>query len=274
MRTVILAWGILFSTLVFSEEVLTLGSDEWMPYAEANSKSGFMVEVAIQAFQSQGISINFLEMPWPRVLEKVRSGELSAAIGLQKNQAEDFIFHDEPLGVDEASFFVWKNDPWKYSGVESIRERVLGVIQDYSYEKEIDLYIKENLNGQKVHKVHGGHPYEKLIQMLYYKRLSLIIANPFVFRYNLKKLNISSDFFREIPIKESKKFVYIGFSPKNKNSQKYAQILSDGIVKLRICGAFAQILAKYEMIDWVPEVKTKRTNKTAPRSTKMNIIRS
>jgi polar amino acid transport system substrate-binding protein len=44
--------------------------------------------------------------------------------------------------------------------------------------------------------------------------------------------------------------VYIAFSPGNKNSIDYAQILSDGILEMRSNGHLGRILFKYGLQDW------------------------
>ena len=45
-------------------------------------------------------------------------------------------------------------------------------------------------------------------------------------------------------------FIYIAFSPKNEDSERYAHILSQGIIRLRANGRLREILGRYGIKDW------------------------
>jgi polar amino acid transport system substrate-binding protein len=45
-------------------------------------------------------------------------------------------------------------------------------------------------------------------------------------------------------------YIYIAFSPKRADSQRYARTLSAGVVQLRRTGQLAVILSKYGLKDW------------------------
>ena len=45
-------------------------------------------------------------------------------------------------------------------------------------------------------------------------------------------------------------YIYIAFSPKRADSQRYARMLSEGVVQLRRTGRLAVILSKYGLKDW------------------------
>ena len=45
-------------------------------------------------------------------------------------------------------------------------------------------------------------------------------------------------------------YIYIAFSPKRADSQRYARMLSAGVVQLRRTGQLAVILSKYGLKDW------------------------
>jgi polar amino acid transport system substrate-binding protein len=234
-----------------SQDVMTMGSDEWLPYVGTQENRGYMIEVADAIFEKQGIKIQIKSYPWTRILHMVRKGSLNAAPGMQKNQAPDFIIPNEPLGIDDAAFFVPKSDPWKYINIESLHNKNIGVIKDYTYEKEIDAYITKNFaDNKRIHVAHGDDPYEQMVKLLQAKRVDLIIANPNVFLYKLSTMGLNSSDYKKIPIQNSANYVYIGFSPALKQSREYSKILSTGIAEMRKNGQLKILLKKYNVKDW------------------------
>lgn len=251
MRIFIIILLLLTATPVLSLEVISMGSDEWLPYVGTQENRGYMIEVADAIFEKQGIKIQINSYPWARIIHLVRKGGLNAAPGMQKNQAPDFIIPTEPLGIDEAAFFVHKSDPWQYKNIESLNGKRLGVIKDYTYEKEIDAYLARNFaDNSKIHVVHGDDPYEQIVKQLQAKRVDMIVANPNVFLYKLQAMGLNSNDYKKIPITNSTNYVYIGFSPALKQSAAYSKILSDGIAKMRKNGQLEKILKKYQVKDW------------------------
>ncbi len=246
--------GIVFFLLAapaWSQPIITMGSDEWLPYVGTQKDRGYMIEVADAIFEKRGIKIQINSYPWPRILHMVRKGSLNAAPGMQKNQAPDFIIPDEPLGIDEAAFFVPKSDPWQYKGIESLNVKKMGVIKDYTYEKEIDIYIANNFGDNKrIHVAHGDDPYKQMVKLFQAKRIDLIVANPNVFLYKLSVMGVNSSDYKMIPIPNSTHYVYIGFSPAIQQSGEYAKILSTGIMEMRKNGQLESLLKKYRIKDW------------------------
>jgi len=251
--------GMLISSIVlmmvaapaWSQQIMTMGSDEWLPYVGTQKDRGYMIEVADAIFEKRGIKIQINSYPWPRILHMVRKGSLNAVPGMQKNQASDFIMPDEPIGVDDAAFFVHQSNPWTYINIESLRDKKLGVIKDYTYEKAIDAYITDNsADSNRIHVAHGDDPYEQMVKLLQARRVDLIVANPNVFLYKLAMMGVNGSAYKKIPIPNSANYVYIGFSPALKQSREYAKILSTGIIKMRKNGQLDILLKKYGIKDW------------------------
>lgn len=241
----------LTATPALSHEVITMGSDEWLPYVGTQTNRGYMIEVADAIFREKGIEVQIKQFPWARILTMVRKGELTAAPGMQRHQAPDFIIPAEPLGVDEAAFFLRTSDTWSYRGVKSLEGKRLGVIKNYTYESQLDRYISDNFsNGNKIHVAYGDDPYQQIVRVLRTRRVDMVVANPNVFLYTLRTMGLDSRDFRKIPIPNSARYVYIGFSPASDTAGEYAKTLSDGIVRMRKNGELDKILRKYSLKDW------------------------
>ena len=242
---------LLLATPALSAEVISMGSDEWLPYVGTKENRGYMIEVADEIFEKKGLKIQLDSYPWARIIHLVRKGDLAAAPGVQKIQAPDFVIPKEPLGIDEAAFFVHKYDPWIYKNIDSLQGKRLGVIKDYTYEKAIDAYVSKNFaDTSKIDVAHGDDPYEQVVKLLQSKRVDVIVANPNVFLYKLHTMGLNGSDYKKITIPNSANYVYIGFSPAISQSTEYAKILSAGIVQMRRNGQLKKILSKYQIKDW------------------------
>ncbi|WP_127716087.1 ABC transporter substrate-binding protein [Halobacteriovorax sp. HLS] len=232
-----------------ANEKIKLVADEWCPYncSEKSEKMGYMVEIAKKVFESKNIQLEYRTLNWSRAILDARSGKINGIIGAYKSDAEDFVFPSTHLGESLEVFVVKKDHEWKYSGIKSLDEVTLGVIRDYSYGQNIDSYIALNkTNFQRIQIVSGDMPLERNIRKLLNNRISAVIANEAVLKWLMKRKPYLKDKIKIAGQRFTSTKVYIAFSPKNrKQSQRYAQILSDGIEKLKESGELEEILKKY-----------------------------
>ena len=237
------------TTSVVADEIV-LVADEWCPYNcdPVSDKPGFMVEIATIAFAKQGHTIKYITLPWARAIISVRAGWYDGIIGSGKHETPDFIFPDTALGKATHTFYVKKENPWRYEGLDSLKAINLGVITKYSYGNLLEDYIKPNKGNRKVQIVTGNNALNKNIKKLLLGRIDALIEDKSVFNYHLHSTQ-APDEFTDAGAAYSEK-VYIAFSPKIANSKNYAEILSNTIEELRTNGELAIILKKYGMEDW------------------------
>jgi polar amino acid transport system substrate-binding protein len=238
-----------------SAETITLAADSWCPYncSPTSKPAGFMVDIAKKAFEKHGIDVEYKVVPWTQAIADSRKGIYNGIIGASVKDAPDFIFPANPQGWMNVGFYVKKESAWHYDGVKSLREISLGVVQDYSYGDEIDAYIKHyNLDPTFVQPMAGDNALEINLSKLTRGKIGAVVEAKYVVNYYYsqhKKLEKPEEAGALAPSEANK--LYIAFSPKDKVlAQKYADILSEEITKMRANGELKAILEVYGIADW------------------------
>lgn len=232
-------------------ETITVRTDLWCPYAcdPKSDKPGFMVEIAREIFQKNGIEIQYDVMNWPRAIADVKSGKYNALIGTSKVDAPTFIYPSNPFGQLITNYFTMGSDSWNYTNVDSLKGKKIGVINNYTYGQVIDQQLKSKNPAFKI--ISGENPLNRLIQMTENKRIDGFVENPLVLSFTLKLLKKNPELFRiASPNLASDPDLFIAFSPVNKMSHSYADMMDAGISELRKNGRLKEILAKYGLSDW------------------------
>jgi polar amino acid transport system substrate-binding protein len=229
-------------------ETITLRADIWCPYncEPASDAPGFMVEIARQAFEKAGYSVDYQLLNWARAVEETRNGKYSGVIGAYKSDAPDFIFPDNEQGQAVDMFFTQKQSSWRYENISSLAGQSVGIIKDYSYGNPLDEYIKSN-PGQFVI-MHGADAFERNLNMLFLGRTTALVENKFVMNHYIQHHDVG-DRIVEAGVTDIQS-VYIAFSPQNPRSKEYAEILSNAMNDLRSSGELKKILDKYGLADW------------------------
>lgn len=257
IRFTFLVWA---ATLVVSgspleskADTLTLVADEWCPYncAPESDKPGFMVEVAQFAFKKTGHKIEYKIMPWARAIEESRAGNFSGIIGAFKEDAPDFVFPAYEISQASSDFFVLAKEPWRYSAEASLKGVPVGVIRDYSYGEEFDVYVKKHENEPAlIQIVSGDDALQKNVNKLIAGRIKAVLEDRAVMKHYLAANSLND----KITLAGSlgAENVYIAFSPKNPKSAEYAKTLSEGITALRESGELKSILSRYGINEQAP----------------------
>lgn len=245
--------GLVWIGGLFSAQAATISivADEWCPYncAPGGDKPGFMIEIAEKTLGAAGHTIDYKNMPWSRAIDESRKGKFDAIVGAAKDDAPDFVYPGEALGISGSIFAVRKGDTWKYTGIPSLAGHAVGVIQDYSYDDDFDKYVETNAkDSAKVQVAAGESALETNIKKLEAKRVDAIVEDHSVLNYALSQMGKAGAFDVAGELGDSE--VFIAFSPAKKESAEYAKILTDGLKKLRETGELKKILAKYGLEDW------------------------
>lgn len=233
-------------------DTINLVADEWCPYncEPDTDEPGYMIEIAQRVFSEAGHTVTYRTLNWSRSVEDTRHGKYDGIVGASKPEAEDFVFPDENLGDSANSFFVTKENSWRYQGMPSIEKVRIAVIKDYEYGTLLDDYIAANKTDlKKVQVATGDTALEKNFTKLVNGRIAVVIEDGAVGRYTAKSMGLA-DKVQFAGNDGDPSDLYIAFSPKNPKSQEYAKILSKGIERLRSSGELQTILEKYGQTDW------------------------
>lgn len=235
-------------------ETLTMAADSWCPYnCDAGaSQEGAIVEIAEAAFAKHGITVEYINLPWSRAIVDTRGGKYNAIIGASHDDAPDFVFPAEQQAEMVNAFYVKQGNPWRFGGIESLDHVSIGIIADYTYNKNLDPYLKRYTHDMKrVQVISGDNALEVNIKKLLAGRIGAILEAQDVMQYKIEQMKLA-DKIAEAGVAErtDQDRLYIAFSPAQKESKKYAQILSKEMQAMRKSGELASILSRYGMKDW------------------------
>lgn len=238
-------------SFVTAAETLRVRADAWMPFngAPAAAEPGYTVEVLRQVFTPLGIEVDYQTMPWAEALEGARKGTVDAVVGANRTEAEGLIVPAEPIGQAKMGLFVPGASAWRYDNIASLKSIRLGVVAGYSYWAAIDTYVKTPPPGASITTFDSAEPLGDAMRALLDGKIDAIPETLPVFIWRSRQLGLPMSAFRVAYIHEGAD-IFVAFSPAQPESKRYAELLSQGIDRLRQSGQLGQILKKYGLSDW------------------------
>lgn len=230
---------------------VSLRADVWFPMngEPGSARPGYMVEIATAAFKAGGHTVDYATMPWERTLISVREGRFDCAIGAYKEDAPDFVFPEEPLGMDQSFFWVKSGDAWRYNGLGSLKDRNIGLVGGYAYDEDFQKFVDNPANGVKTQTLNADNALEQNIKKLLAGRIDLVLESDSVMKAKLADMGLADQVQHAGPLTEPVA-MYIACSPAKASSQDYVRLLTEGVRRLRASGELKAILDKYGLKDW------------------------
>jgi polar amino acid transport system substrate-binding protein len=230
-------------------KTLSVPTDAWCPYICPDAaEPGLMVDITQAIFEPAGYELTYPNVPYTRSLRGTEEGVYDIQLGGFEADNPNLVWNDEPLAVTVSCFFTTTDSDFVYDGVSSLEGRTLGHSQGYVYFPEIDSYIADHADTDKVSGTAGEKPVELNLRKLLRDRVDVIIGDVNVVRYTAQQLG-DLDNIREAGCDEELP-LFAGVSPVRDNAQDLAERFDEGIADLRASGELDEILAKYGLTDW------------------------
>lgn len=249
-ETVIDASATLEKRLPEVQRTIAIAADPWCPHncIAGSQREGYMIEIAREAFALAKLEVEYTNISWARALEHAGEGHIDAVVGAFISDAPHLVYPSEAIGYARTALFTSAGSDWTYRGIESLRRQTLVAINGYSYSSELDAYIKTHLdNPERVWILSGPSPLDRAIELLEHNRSDVLPEDVAVMRWTLEHLD-KQDSLRMAGRLERMP-VYIAFSDANPQSAELANLLSEGVRKLRKSGRLDEILARYN-VSW------------------------
>jgi polar amino acid transport system substrate-binding protein len=214
---------------------------------------GYMVEMAEAIAKASGHTIQYRTLPWANALDVVRAGSADCVVGAYLTDAEGFEFPASGWGPSGNVFWGMAGTKWRFTGVDSLAEVRLGVIEEYSYGDDLDAYIKEHAaDKQHLEVVPAvGRGIVRLIARLVGKRIDTFIEDTNVLAYAVEQAKMEPGRIISLGQTGEPEPVYIACTPADPRGRAYADMFEKGLPELRRSGKLAAILARYNLKDWV-----------------------
>lgn len=236
-----------------SSRVVKLAADPWCPYncAPNSAHPGYMIEVARTILVESGYEVEYRTQPWSRALVDAHKGIIDGAVGATYEDGRGLVFGHEALGIDHTVVAFAKDSMVTYSGPHSLDGLKIGIIDNYGYNNggPIDQYLADRRrnNPDSIVVLATDHALRQLIEMLRMHYIDAIFASGNVLNYTLKLMHLQG----QLRISDTAAYnvVNIAFTP-DARGRKLAQLMDQGLRKLRRTGRLAKILAEYGLTDW------------------------
>jgi len=226
---------------------IVLASDPWCPHTcpADLAHPGYMVEVARRAFALSGVTVIYRTMSWNRALSDTREGRIDGIIGTLGSRSAELDLPQEGFGHHYYVFAVRADDPWTLAGLDSLKERTLGIVQGYSYSPALDSWLSRH--GDRVEALGGESALDRNLRKLLAGRVDTVIEDEDVLAYRMKTWPEAGR-IRLVGRVESGA-LYIAFSRRHGRGSELARQFDSGVRAMRASGELDRILAQYGVRD-------------------------
>lgn len=237
----------LLGSVTARAETLVMEADVWCPVncAQDAEQPGIFVELAREIFAEAGIEVEYRVTNWARALQEVRNGRANALIGAGIRDAPDFIFGQSAPGISRNCFYARGDSAWRYTGLESLRQIRLGVINGYSYGEEIDNYIgRHQREMDRLQLAAGEQALALNVRKVELGRVDATLENTWVMARYLSQQQGTENLV-EVGCRTPDVPIYIAFSPVLSSSTRYRDIFDEGVRRYRQDGRLDALLKRY-----------------------------
>lgn len=220
----------------------------WCPFScEANTaREGFVIEIIKKAFKESNIEVIYSNMPYERSLLEVRAGRIDAVAPTFKAEAPDFIYPKQYVSINEYCFYTRFDSSWSYDGINSVKRISFVATSGYSYNRDIDEYIANNIGKTESVLLLKGHRItERMAGMVKYKRFNALLEDTGLIDFMRFTTNHGEDLIKAGCLEPTLRG-YLALSPKQENKSTALSLTFDkGMKALKERGTIQLILNKY-----------------------------
>lgn len=217
----------------WAEEPLHLVADRWPPYADADMPGrGLAVHFVSSALTRAGYSIDYAQVPWPRVLHGLRTGEYDVVVDAWYSaERETYGEYSQPYLVNRLRLIKRKDSPITFERLSDLYAHSLAVVRGYSYTPEFN----EDRRLQKVPVQSFGNA----AAMVAAGRVDLTLEDELTARYLLDHdLRDIRDKLEFLPRPLSENPLYILVSRANPDHARIIKAFNDELAKMRADGSY------------------------------------
>lgn len=257
MKIWITIYSALLSLLIFAPpvgagETITLANGEWPPYLSQKFKhNGVISRIVKEAFAEEGVSVDYVFMPWKRSNQTAANGDFAGSIVWRDTPAHRKNFHiSDPVLHIESVFFHRLDHDFNWQTYDDIGKHTVGGTLGYAYEN--DLKAAAQKNGGK----YDTAPTDLLnFQKLVAGRIDIFPCDKVVGYYLLRTNFIAgvADYVRYHPNPLFTDELHLLISKKTPNALQLIEKFNKGLAKLREKGLYAQYMDESFRGDYLPQ---------------------
>lgn len=246
----LLSLAALLNNPCFSETLsIKIANGDWPPYFSSTSKhKGVVSRIVKEAFEKEGVSIEYVFRPWKRGLAEAREGEWTGTIGWVKTkEREENFYFTNPIMKLTPVFFHRKDHPIRWNAIADLKGKRIGATDGYFYGEEF-----KEAEAQKIiivdRTIDAYHSLKKLIN----NRVELAAIERNVGLYTLST-QIDKD--QAILVEPQEKVLhakpaYLLISRKTQHAQEIVLLFNRGLEKLIRNGDVDQYWKDFQQQDF------------------------
>lgn len=219
----------------YAETVHIVAEDDWYPYCAGfdGGARGIAVDITRAAFNAANVNVMFDVMNYDQGMGLVRAGEAIGCFDAPRTEEIEqvYLWHDEPLLLANGYFYAVATFEKSIDSVADAAGLRVGLTQGYGYGNVIDF----DTAMMKQYSKRDDIVLKKLIA----NRVDLAIFFDKVADYLVSKMGLSGS-IKQVGRAESID-IYIAFSKKHSDGQKYRDIFSEGFRLINENGVYAKI---------------------------------
>lgn len=222
--------------------ITLVGEDEWYPYAafKDGKLQGLAVDVIEAAFAAVNVKVQFKSAPYARCLMLAESGQELACFDSLKDSklSKNFLFHTEPIFSAEIGIYALDSSREKNVQIDALHGKQVGVTHGYTYTDKVDIdhWIVREVAPTDLSNLRKLIRQRSDYSLVYTRVVDYLVSRyPDELRGKIKQVGSLS-----------KSALYVSFSKQRAESAKFAELLDQGLRKIKKNGKYAKIEQKWQ----------------------------
>jgi len=168
---------------------LVFASDEWCPYVCFEStRPGYLVELAREVFESPARPVEIRHMSWARAVREAESGRIDGVLGAVQGESAALVYPTLAAASDRPAFAVRADDPWRFTGVEVLADRRIGLADGYRFGPTLDgALFPGGRDGPTLEPLSNDRPTWTNLRKLVDARIDTVLDNGHVLRHEIDR---------------------------------------------------------------------------------------
>ena len=226
----------------FAREVMTVATGEWAPYVSVQKGgTGMSFDIVSAAMKRAGLIAEYEFYPWKRAMLTLENGKAMASFPwVKRPEREEFALYSDPLHSRTVRLFYSKKfypEGLIASNIEELKKYRIGVARGYA---QLEQYRKMGLNIVEVPDNEMG------MQKLVRGHIDFMSESHVVGNVLIRTLFPGKDaLFSSIPAPVGAERLYLLFTKKNIESEKFLRKFNRGLQSIKDDGTFEMIVKKY-----------------------------
>jgi len=244
MKTRIIAMALVLlsfvSICVAEEKVITAAADPYPPFVDqSDPQEGLSLAIIRAAYKTQGYTVKMDFIPWARAKAQTVEGKIDILPDVWMNDDNLKILQfSEPYAVNTVKFIKNVDDPFDYTGLESLKGKNIGTIRGYGYSD--DFTEPKDFTRDDV------ADFITNVKKLLAKRIDLTLEDEIVAKVQIAKTDpsmLAKIAFVDKPFDSKNLYVAVGLA--NPRRQEIIDAFNKGLAEIKASGEFAKIMESY-----------------------------